>query len=178
METLGEKIYALRRQIGLSQEELGVKIGVSRQTVSQWELNALQPKADNLKALCKIFSVSADYLLSDDEKEGGMPGNELAIAQDTGEDALPMPGKKGISLRAKVLLVFSSLLTVFIVILACLIVSLFSYPETGDPAVTVSVLGLSKGGVIAIVTLLAIIAILIVSIFVWYQVKNDRDGKK
>ena len=38
MESIGEKIYYLRKKKGLSQEELGYKIGVARQTISKWKL--------------------------------------------------------------------------------------------------------------------------------------------
>ena len=41
--TIGNKIYDLRRKRGLSQEQLGFEIDVSRQTVSKWELDVMRP---------------------------------------------------------------------------------------------------------------------------------------
>ncbi|MCH5163696.1 MAG: InlB B-repeat-containing protein [Clostridiales bacterium] len=63
METLGEKIRNLREAANLSQEELGYRLGVTRQAVSLWETDSLTPKLSNIIALCEIFNVSADYLL-------------------------------------------------------------------------------------------------------------------
>lgn len=65
MQTIGEKIYTLRKRAGLSQEELAYKLGVSRQTVSRWEMDAMQPNLENVRQLCEIFSVSADYFIGE-----------------------------------------------------------------------------------------------------------------
>ena len=65
--TVGEKIQYYRKKIGLSQEELGQKMLVSRQTVSLWEMDKTLPTVDNLIRLKEIFSVSIDDLLSEAE---------------------------------------------------------------------------------------------------------------
>ena len=61
--TIGEKIYELRKQKGLSQEELAEKLNVSRQSVSLWETNQTVPQIDYLMELSKIFNkyVSFQY---------------------------------------------------------------------------------------------------------------------
>lgn len=63
---LSEKIIALRKQSGWSQEELAEKLGVSRQSVSKWELGAAIPGMDQILGLSDLFGVSTDYLLKDD----------------------------------------------------------------------------------------------------------------
>jgi len=63
---LSEKIQILRKQSGMSQEQLAEKITVSRQAVSKWEQGESFPDIDNIVQLSKIFSVSTDYLLRDD----------------------------------------------------------------------------------------------------------------
>ena len=65
--TVGEKIQYYRKKIGLSQEELGQRMLVSRQTVSLWEMDKTLPTVDNLFRLKEIFSVSIDALLSEFE---------------------------------------------------------------------------------------------------------------
>jgi len=65
--TTGEKIQYYRKKIGLSQEELGQKMLVSRQTVSLWEMDKTLPTVDNLIRLKEIFSVSIDDILSEAE---------------------------------------------------------------------------------------------------------------
>ena len=64
--SLGEKILKLRKQKGLSQEELGDKIKVTRQTISNWELNETSPNPEQLKSLSKELNVSIDELLDND----------------------------------------------------------------------------------------------------------------
>lgn len=65
--TLGEKIYKLRTQQGLSQETFGEKLGVSRQSVSKWETDQSVPELDKIVAISDFFGVSTDQLLKDTE---------------------------------------------------------------------------------------------------------------
>ena len=69
-----EKLMALRKKGGMSQEELADQLGVSRQAISRWELGTTLPDAPNLLKLSDLFSVSVDYLLRDDcERESDLP---------------------------------------------------------------------------------------------------------
>ena len=61
--TLGEKLQALRKARGWSQEELATQINVSRQALSKWESGASVPDTENVVALSRLFGVSTDYLL-------------------------------------------------------------------------------------------------------------------
>lgn len=63
---LGEKIHQLRKEKGLSQEELAGQLTVSRQAISKWELGESTPDTENVVQLSKIFGVSTDYLLHDE----------------------------------------------------------------------------------------------------------------
>lgn len=65
---LGENILRLRKECKLSQEQLGEKLDVTRQTVSNWELGETSPNPEQLKMLSKILNVSIDELLSNDIK--------------------------------------------------------------------------------------------------------------
>lgn len=65
--TLGEKIFKLRTEQGLSQETFGEKLGVSRQSVSKWETNQSIPELDKIVAVSELFGVSTDYLLKETE---------------------------------------------------------------------------------------------------------------
>jgi len=62
--TLNEKIFYYRKALGLSQEELAARVGVSRQSVSKWELGEATPEVDKLLALARAFGVTTDELLS------------------------------------------------------------------------------------------------------------------
>lgn len=63
--TLGEKITHLRKKRGLSQEELAITLGVSRQAVSKWETGEAKPDTDKVVALAEYFEVTTDWLLRD-----------------------------------------------------------------------------------------------------------------
>lgn len=63
---LNEKLIKLRKEKGLSQEEFGNVINVSRQTVSKWENEEAKPDIDKIKEIVKNFNVNYDYLLNDE----------------------------------------------------------------------------------------------------------------
>ena len=65
--SLGEKIQRLRKESGMSQEQLAEGVTVSRQAVSKWELGESMPDAENLIQLSNLFNVSIDFLLKDSE---------------------------------------------------------------------------------------------------------------
>lgn len=79
---VGEKIQAYRKALGISQEELGQRLLVSRQTISLWEKGQTMPTIDNLIRLKEIFGVSVDEILD--------VGNE-ADAGKTPSEPEPMP---------------------------------------------------------------------------------------
>ncbi len=60
---LGEKIYDYRKKNAMSQEVLAEKLGVARQTVSNWETGETSPNPEQLKLLSQLFQVSIDELL-------------------------------------------------------------------------------------------------------------------
>lgn len=64
--SLGKNILKLRKQNGLSQEQLSDKLNVSRQTISNWEIGETSPNSNQLKLLSKELKVSIDELLDND----------------------------------------------------------------------------------------------------------------
>lgn len=64
----GDKLSELRRKKGLSQEELGYELNVTRQTISKWELGQSKPDTDKLKEISKLFDVDFSKLIDDEEK--------------------------------------------------------------------------------------------------------------
>jgi transcriptional regulator with XRE-family HTH domain len=72
-----EKLQELRKQKGLTQEELAEKLYVSRTAISKWESGRGYPNIDSLKEIAKFFSVTVDELLS--------PNEVLTIAVEDGK---------------------------------------------------------------------------------------------
>ena len=81
-EILGNKLYELRKQAGLSQEAFAEKLGVSRQAVSKWECGASLPDTDNLITIANLYNISLDELIGRPAPEK----TEKADAQEEYED--------------------------------------------------------------------------------------------
>lgn len=64
---LSEKLVRLRKQSGMTQEELAAKIFVTRTAVSKWENGKGYPAIDSLKLLSSVYGISLDELISDDD---------------------------------------------------------------------------------------------------------------
>lgn len=65
--TLAEKLKSIRKQAGMSQEQLAEKLGVSRQAVTKWETDAGIPDSENVIAISALFDISIDELLSNEK---------------------------------------------------------------------------------------------------------------
>lgn len=61
----GDKLIALRKKNGLSQEELAEKLNVSRQSVSKWESNNTYPETEKIVQICNLFDCTMDDLIND-----------------------------------------------------------------------------------------------------------------
>ncbi len=69
--TFAEKLKNIRKQAGMSQEQLAEKLGVSRQAVTKWETDAGIPDIENIMAISALFSISIDELLSNEKIQKG-----------------------------------------------------------------------------------------------------------
>ena len=78
-----EKLIKLRKERGLSQEELGAAVGVSRQTISKWELAQSYPDFQKLVLLSDYFKISLDTLVKDidveDVRDKNLNENQLSM---------------------------------------------------------------------------------------------------
>ena len=68
---IGGKIANARRCENLTQEQLAEMLGVSRQSISKWELDVAYPEMDNLVKLAEILHINCDYLLKDGVNDKG-----------------------------------------------------------------------------------------------------------
>lgn len=89
---LGEKIKNLRISYNLNQVQLAHKLGVSKQTVSNWENNNILPSIEMLIKISHCFSVSTDYLLELDSRTyievTGLTDTHIAHIQQLIQDIL------------------------------------------------------------------------------------------
>ena len=82
---LCERIRQLRQDRGLSQVDLAKRLNVTKQSVSNWENDNIQPSIEMLQKLSDVFSVSTDYLLGRENRRyleiSGLTDEEIAHIQ-------------------------------------------------------------------------------------------------
>lgn len=90
------KLYQLRKQKGLSQEELANRLNVSRQTVSKWEVGDSTPDMEKLVAISDLFEISLDKLVKGEETVyGGDVSTKSELVNELKEKA-----KQGVKIVA------------------------------------------------------------------------------
>ena len=154
MQKLGEKIWRLREEKGLSQEALAEMLEVSRQTVSNWENDRATPDAYKLKQLCEELGVSADVLLETGESD---PVRQEKNYEPSKDDVNVVGRRMNMRVLRIVLLAVFGIAAALLLAIA---IVLFALPEEKTQVVT-SVLTLTPtmGGII----LLVLAAVLIVA---------------
>lgn len=77
MKKFSEKVFQLRKELRLSQEEVAEKLKVSRQTISNWENGSAQPTIDKAVELANLFDVSLDELVGKSIRNPQKPNDLL-----------------------------------------------------------------------------------------------------
>ena len=106
---IGNRILELRKKRNITQEQLAEKVGVSRQTISKWELGETAPDLVQAKKLSKIFNISLDDLTNNDTKE-------ILIEKVSNTEKL-----------AGITIIFMKVLIILIVMAIVGIIALFTY---------------------------------------------------
>lgn len=88
---LADRLVALRKENGYSQEVLAEKLGLSRQSISKWERAEASPDTDNLIALAQVYNMTLDELLGNDESS---PKKETKVKEKTPMTNAQIKGKK------------------------------------------------------------------------------------
>ena len=141
--TFAEKLTALRKKSGDSQEQLAGRLGVTRQSVSKWESGAALPELAKLIALSELFGVSIDYLVKDTVTED---------MQQKGPDAVQLAEKLE-NLRRRVdpdLYHYTSRVKLFGLPLVCVRFSRDRGPTRSSTAVGILAVGNFAVGVVSV----------------------------
>lgn len=77
--SFGENILALRKGKNISQDDLGGRLNVSRQTISKWELGETTPEMEKLIVLSEFFNVSIDELVKGQRPEPKLDNDTIEI---------------------------------------------------------------------------------------------------
>lgn len=95
--TFGEKIQKLRKEAGLSQEEFADRLDVSRQAVSKWERDSGYPETEKIVKMSRMFGVSVDYLLNDEDLQQAETSREesgIYVSRETADGFLHYQRRK------------------------------------------------------------------------------------
>lgn len=144
--TFGEKIQKLRKESGLSQEELADQLNVSRQAVSKWERDSGYPETEKIVRMSKLFHVSLDYLLGeeDTQKPENNPNEKgLYVSREMAEGFLSYQKRKVLKIGTAVGLLIASMslsfwnneinMILFMIFIILGIILLFSVKLTDNP---------------------------------------------
>ena len=93
--TTGQRIAQKRKELGLSQEALGEKLSVSRQSIYKWESDSALPEIEKLVVLSRLFGVSVGWLLGAEEESapgsGELTGEQLKLVEEIAARYVPRP---------------------------------------------------------------------------------------
>lgn len=103
---LGQRLKQFRTEKHLSQETVAFELNVSRQAVAKWENNASKPSTANLMAICDLYGISLDELVSNKSDE--LSAEQTEPNKSKGKTAIVI-----LSVVGGILLILSVILTVW-----------------------------------------------------------------
>ncbi|MBQ4633883.1 MAG: helix-turn-helix transcriptional regulator [Bacilli bacterium] len=122
--TLGQKLKEIRKRFGLSQEQFAEIMNVSRQAITKWENDGGLPDVSNLQELSKVFGITVDYLLNDENQLPALSmrkeldrekyKNKLTMYSEVLKEYYPEPYEIYILTRTKKLNFIELILDIFI----------------------------------------------------------------
>ena len=123
---LGTKLFELRKQKNLTQDEVAEKLNVTRQTVSKWETNQSTPDFDKISPLCSLYGISPNELLNDETTESNNTFNldetKKHFFTKEKEDKIDYENMSKSQVKAKTAEVVSSSIFMFLLAIVFLIV--------------------------------------------------------
>lgn len=127
---LSQRLTLLRKEQGLSQQEVAQALDVSRQAVSRWEVGAAVPSTENLRMISKLYQVSFDYLVMGTEPQPPEPP-QLEKPQPDQPQPEPTQETNKFSLREKIMLAIT-LVSVTLALIGLLAAGMVMYTFMED----------------------------------------------
>lgn len=125
-----DKLYQLRKQKGLSQEELANRLNVSRQTVSKWELGDSTPDMEKLTAISNLFVISLDELVMDKiPMEAGKSAAKSEIINELQQKVLTDENRKKAKRGLKIAAILFGILVLIDMISMIVYFGLYGFPK-------------------------------------------------
>ena len=181
---VGEKIRKVRKCLGFSQEEFAFKVGVTKQTVSSWELGSAQPGFDKINFICQEFNIDANTFIypidkknSDRKVVATTITNDIiflptpADAETKSEVKLPMSKEKKITIAFN-----ASIWLLFVMTVVIFICSLFKINFTNDVYTDINIKSLNMF-VIFIIYVVINVLLTLISIIIC-KIKENKKHKE
>ncbi len=120
--SMEERLISLRKGRGMSQLEAAEALGVSRQAVSKWESGAAVPSIDNLRAISRLYEVTIDHLVGNEDASPVLsPGPDASAEPEFPHAPAGPKGTDGKRTRELVLCLICLLVAVILVLTAVVI---------------------------------------------------------
>lgn len=128
------KLYELRKQKGLSQEELANRLNVSRQTISKWEVGDSTPEMEKLVAISDLFGISLDELVMNKAPEPAPTATQVQTAgsemyHDIKEHVLTEDNKKKAKKGLKIAAIIAGVIVLIDIISFVVYVAINGFPK-------------------------------------------------
>jgi len=157
---LSEKILKLRKSKGMSQDELGEKLNVSRQSVSKWESGQVTPELDKIIKIANIFDVTTDYLLMPSETD------ELLLKTSVLEREQKKIMNQQVKMKNRQFSIVSSVISLGLIIVMFFISRYIMFPDYGN-----GYWFLAKT-----VLVCSILLIMSVNVYLNWKIRNKKDS--
>lgn len=174
---MGTWITNLRESVNMSQEELADLMGVSRQTVCNWERGVYRPRKDCLQKMYELFGVKESYFYEEPsslaEEEAAAAVSEAAEAALPAEQVvaqvLPMISPRK---RAAFWLMFGLLAFLVVAVSVVLMLAYFPYEQVGDVYTTVVVWNFSYGCIVGMIAAGMLLCLVLLALLAWRFIKK------
>jgi len=111
--SLGERLYELRKEKHLSQEQVAEQLNVTRQTISKWETDESKPDFDKIVPICNLYGISTELLLIGDT--GNTENSKDKLAEEkVNEDKQELKKKRALFVISGILCFFLAIMLVII----------------------------------------------------------------
>lgn len=111
--SLGERLYELRKEKHLSQEQVAEQLNVTRQTISKWETDESKPDFDKIVPICNLYGISTEQLLIGDTGNTENSKEELS-EEKINEENQELKKKKALFIISGILCFFLAIMSVII----------------------------------------------------------------
>ncbi len=158
--SIGTKLYILREQNSMTQDHLAEVLGVTRQTISNWENDKVKIDIGKATQICQLFSISLDEFVSKN-----IASNESICSEAAGTISDTR------SVRVRVILLTCLLISLFIAFVTCIVL----YFSCADNAEVSSTIMLTESAVYAIMAILFLASIIVITCL-WVSRRKRKKG--